>query len=73
MVRVSHMPFAEAWPKRLHFALFGGGPHISIIRAIWTSSLYPRVKLWVRIINNLRAGHFFDSHLAMASACESQN
>lgn len=38
-VRVSHMPFEEAWPKLLHFALYGGGPHISVIGSIWTSTL----------------------------------
>ncbi len=38
-VRVSHMPFEEAWPKLLDFALHGGGPHISLIGAIWTSTL----------------------------------
>jgi multiple sugar transport system substrate-binding protein len=39
-VRVSHMVFEEAWPKLLNFALHGGGPHISLIGAIWTSTLY---------------------------------
>jgi multiple sugar transport system substrate-binding protein len=38
-VRISHMPFEEAWPKLLNFALYGGGPHLSLIGAIWTSTL----------------------------------
>lgn len=38
-VHAEHMAWEEAWPKLLDFALRGGGPHISIIGAIWTSSL----------------------------------
>jgi multiple sugar transport system substrate-binding protein len=38
-VLAEHMAWEEAWPKLLDFALRGGGPHISIIGAIWTSSL----------------------------------
>ena len=38
-VRVEPMRWEEAWSKLLDFALHGGGPHISIIGAIWTSSL----------------------------------
>ncbi len=38
-VRVSRMVFEEAWPKLLEYALHGGGPHISLIGAIWTSTM----------------------------------
>ena len=38
-VRVTRMAWDEAWPKLLNFALYGGGPDISQIGAIWTSSL----------------------------------
>jgi multiple sugar transport system substrate-binding protein len=38
-VRVSRMQFEEAWPKLLDFALYGGGPHISVIGSVWTSTL----------------------------------
>ena len=38
-VHAEHMLWEEAWSKLLNFALHGGGPHISIIGAIWTSSL----------------------------------
>lgn len=38
-VRVSRMPFEEAWPKLLNFALYGGGPHVSLIGSVWTSTL----------------------------------
>ena len=38
-VRVERMTWDEAWPKLLHFALYGGGPHISQIGSIWTSTL----------------------------------
>lgn len=38
-VRVERMSFEEAWPKLLNFALHGGGPHISLVGAIWTSTL----------------------------------
>src|SRR5512146_117651 len=38
-VRVSQMRFEEAWPKLLNFALYGGGPHISLVGSIWTSTL----------------------------------
>lgn len=38
-VHIEHMSWEEAWPKLLNFALHGGGPHVSIIGAIWTQSL----------------------------------
>jgi ABC-type glycerol-3-phosphate transport system substrate-binding protein len=38
-VRVSRMAFEEAWPKLLEFALHGGGPHVSLIGGIWTSTM----------------------------------
>jgi multiple sugar transport system substrate-binding protein len=38
-VRVERMAFEEAWPKLLNFALHGGGPHISLVGSIWTSTL----------------------------------
>jgi multiple sugar transport system substrate-binding protein len=38
-VHAEHMVWEEAWSKLLDFALRGGGPHVSIIGAIWTSSL----------------------------------
>ena len=38
-VHAEHMVWEDAWSKLLDFALRGGGPHISIIGAIWTSSL----------------------------------
>jgi multiple sugar transport system substrate-binding protein len=38
-VNVQRMPWAEAWPKLLDYAIHGGGPDISQIGAIWTSSL----------------------------------
>jgi multiple sugar transport system substrate-binding protein len=38
-VRVSRMNWDEAWPKLLNYALYGGGPHISLIGSIWTSTL----------------------------------
>lgn len=40
-VRVSQMVFDEAWTKMLHYALYGGGPHISLIGSIWASTLKP--------------------------------
>ncbi len=41
IVRVSQMVFEEAWTKMLHYALYGGGPHISLIGSIWASTLKP--------------------------------
>jgi multiple sugar transport system substrate-binding protein len=38
-VRVSRMLWNDAWPKLLNFAVYGGGPDISQIGAIWTSTL----------------------------------
>jgi ABC-type glycerol-3-phosphate transport system substrate-binding protein len=38
-VRVSRMAFEEAWPKLLEFSLHGGGPHVSLIGGIWTSTM----------------------------------
>jgi ABC-type glycerol-3-phosphate transport system substrate-binding protein len=38
-VRVSHMAFEDAWPKLLEFALHGGGPQVSLIGGIWTSTI----------------------------------
>jgi len=38
-VRVSRMAFEEAWPKLLEFALHGGGPHVSLVGGIWTSTI----------------------------------
>jgi ABC-type glycerol-3-phosphate transport system substrate-binding protein len=38
-VQVSRMAFDEAWPKLLEFALHGGGPHVSLIGGIWTSTI----------------------------------
>ena len=38
-VRVSRMAFEEAWPKLLEYALHGGGPHVSLIGGIWTSTM----------------------------------
>ncbi len=40
-VLVSQMAFDEAWTKLLHYALYGSGPHISLIGSIWTSTLKP--------------------------------
>jgi len=38
-VRVERMTWEAAWPKLLDYALRGGGPHISQIGSIWTSTL----------------------------------
>jgi multiple sugar transport system substrate-binding protein len=38
-VNVERMTWEEAWPKLLGYAIYGGGPHISQIGAIWTSTL----------------------------------
>lgn len=38
-VNVNRMDWADAWPKLLDYAIHGGGPNISQIGAIWTSSL----------------------------------
>ncbi|MEW6402940.1 MAG: extracellular solute-binding protein [Chloroflexota bacterium] len=38
-VQVERLTWDEAWPKLLGYALFGGGPHISQIGSIWTSTL----------------------------------
>jgi multiple sugar transport system substrate-binding protein len=38
-VQVERLAWEEAWPKLLNFALHGGGPHISQIGSIWTSTL----------------------------------
>ncbi len=39
LVRVSRMSFEEAWRKLLEFALHGGGPHVSLVGGIWTSTM----------------------------------
>lgn len=38
-VHVERMTWESAWPKLLNFALYGGGPHVSQIGSIWTSTL----------------------------------
>ncbi len=38
-VNLDRMTFEEAWPKLVNVALHGGGPHISQIGSIWTSTL----------------------------------
>ncbi|MFZ6031209.1 MAG: extracellular solute-binding protein [Chloroflexota bacterium] len=38
-VNVDRMNWSDAWPNLLNYAIHGGGPHISQIGAIWTSSL----------------------------------
>jgi multiple sugar transport system substrate-binding protein len=38
-VRLSRMAFDEAWQQLLNYALHGGGPHLSMIGSIWTSTL----------------------------------
>lgn len=38
-VNLDRLPFEEAWPKLVNFALHGGGPHLSQIGSIWTSTL----------------------------------
>src|SRR5512143_3726410 len=38
-VHVERMNWESAWPKLLGFALYGGGPHVSQIGSIWTSTL----------------------------------
>ncbi len=38
-VNLDRLPFEEAWPKLVNVALHGGGPHLSQIGSIWTSTL----------------------------------
>src|SRR5512143_1910907 len=38
-VQVERLTWEAAWPKLLNFALYGGGPHVSQIGSIWTSTL----------------------------------
>ncbi len=38
-VQVERLSWESAWPKLLGFALYGGGPHVSQIGSIWTSTL----------------------------------
>lgn len=38
-VRLSRMAFDDAWQQLLDYALHGGGPHLSLIGSIWTSTL----------------------------------
>ena len=38
-VKVDRLSWEEAWPKILGYGLYGGGPHISQIGSIWTSTL----------------------------------
>lgn len=38
-VQVERLTWESAWPKLLNFALYGGGPHVSQIGSIWTSTL----------------------------------
>jgi multiple sugar transport system substrate-binding protein len=38
-VRVNRMAWDDAWPRLFHFAVSGGGPDISHIGALWTSTL----------------------------------
>jgi len=38
-VNLDRMSFEEAWPKLVNVALHGGGPHLSQIGSIWTSTL----------------------------------
>ncbi len=38
-VRLSRMAFDQAWQQLLDYALHGGGPHLSMIGSIWTSTL----------------------------------
>jgi ABC-type glycerol-3-phosphate transport system substrate-binding protein len=54
-VRVSQMIFEEAWTKMLHYALYGGGPHISLIGSIWTSTLKP-----INTLRRFSGGEVYD-------------
>jgi multiple sugar transport system substrate-binding protein len=38
-VQVERLAWEAAWPKLLQYALYGGGPHVSQIGSIWTSTL----------------------------------
>jgi ABC-type glycerol-3-phosphate transport system substrate-binding protein len=38
-VQVERLTWEAAWPKLLNYALYGGGPHVSQIGSIWTSTL----------------------------------
>ena len=38
-VRVERLAWEAAWPKLLNYALYGGGPHVSQIGSMWTSTL----------------------------------
>ncbi len=38
-MKVERMPWDDVWGKLLSFALHGGGPHVSLIGAVWTSTL----------------------------------
>jgi multiple sugar transport system substrate-binding protein len=38
-VSVERLAWEAAWPKLLNYALYGGGPHVSQIGSIWTSTL----------------------------------
>jgi multiple sugar transport system substrate-binding protein len=38
-VRVERLEWEAAWPKLLNYALYGGGPHVSQIGSVWTSTL----------------------------------
>jgi multiple sugar transport system substrate-binding protein len=38
-VNLDRLPFEEAWPKLVNVALHGGGPNLSQIGSIWTSTL----------------------------------
>src|SRR5512143_3606481 len=38
-VSISRLKWDEAWPQLLKYALYGEGPHVSHIGAIWTGTL----------------------------------
>jgi multiple sugar transport system substrate-binding protein len=38
-LNVTRMSFNDAWPRLLDFSINGGGPDVSLIGSIWTSSL----------------------------------
>jgi multiple sugar transport system substrate-binding protein len=38
-VQVERLAWTTAWPRLLNYALYGGGPHLSQIGSLWTSTL----------------------------------